>query len=122
VALSVTEKRRGDRSQPADEEGQVSVCFQSPPEHLCGSRLEFQATDQSEFELHNVTIGIGFHWQRYEDQTFCGDLSLIAHNDGTLTAVNRVHLEDYLASVISSEMRAEAPEQFLQAHAITHNS
>jgi SpoIID/LytB domain protein len=74
------------------------------------------------FALRNVTIGVQFHWERKEDQTFEGDLRFIAHEDGTMTAVNEVRVEQYLKSVISSEMSAESPEELLKAQAITSRS
>jgi SpoIID/LytB domain protein len=74
------------------------------------------------FALRNVTIGIQFHWERKEDQTFEGDVRFIAQEDGTMTAVNEVRVEQYLKSVISSEMSAESPEELLKAHAITSRS
>ena len=74
------------------------------------------------FRLFSVTIGNEFHWQRMEDQTFRGDLTLAVRQDGTITAINEVPLEEYLASVISSEMNAAAPKEFLKAHAISSRS
>lgn len=74
------------------------------------------------FTLKDVTIGIHFHWERKEDQTFAGSLRLIAAPDRTITAVNDIGVEEYLKSVISSEMSAEAPEELLRAHAITSRS
>ena len=74
------------------------------------------------FTLKGVTIGINFHWERKEDQTFEGSLWLLAAPDGTITAINEIGLEDYLKSVISSEMSAEAPLELLKAHAITSRS
>ncbi len=74
------------------------------------------------FTLRGVTIGIHFHWERKEDETFEGDLRVIAREDGTLIAINEVSVEQYLKSVISSEMSAEAPEELLKAHAITSRS
>ncbi len=74
------------------------------------------------FTLHAVMIGIAFHWERKEDQTFAGDLVLVARADGTLAAINEIPLEEYLASVISSEMSATAPAALLRAHAITSRS
>ena len=56
------------------------------------------------FTLHAVTIGVAFHWQRNEDQTFRGRLKFIIENN-SITAVNILSVEDYLLSVISSEMR-----------------
>ena len=74
------------------------------------------------FTLFNVTIGSRFHWERKEDQTFQGDLILQAREDGTISVINEISLEDYLESVISSEMSAEAPKEFLKAHAIVSRS
>ena len=74
------------------------------------------------FLLEGVTIGINFHWQRKQDQTFEGGLRFVLRDDGTITAINDILLEDYLRSVISSEMSAEAPLEFLKAHAITSRS
>jgi stage II sporulation protein D len=74
------------------------------------------------FTLHDVTIGISFHWERNENQTFQGDMLLVLRDDGTITAINEISVEEYLASVISSEMSAEAPSELLKAHAITSRS
>ena len=73
------------------------------------------------FVLHDVMIGVGFHWERKEDQRFAGALKIIVGKDG-LTAVNVVGVEDYLLSVISSEMSASASEEFLKAHAVISRS
>ena len=72
--------------------------------------------------LFNVTIGSRFHWERTEDQTFQGDLILLSRNDGTIAVINEIPLEDYLKSVISSEMSGAAPIEFLKAHAILSRS
>lgn len=73
------------------------------------------------FTLYGVTIGVKFHWERREDQTFAGDLKIIA--DGNrLLAINIIGIEDYLLSVISSEMSATASEEFLKAHAVISRS
>ena len=76
---------------------------------------------QPSFVLHGVTIGKNFHWQRAEDQKFAGSLKVIVEN-GQLTAINVVGVEDYLLSVISSEMSASASEEFLKAHAVISRS
>lgn len=76
---------------------------------------------QPSFILHDVTIGVGFHWERKENQKFAGALKIIVDN-GKLTAVNIVGVEDYLLSVISSEMSASASEEFLKAHAVISRS
>ncbi|MEP7272745.1 MAG: SpoIID/LytB domain-containing protein [Acidobacteriota bacterium] len=74
------------------------------------------------FVVASVQIGIGFHWQRAEDQKFTGDLELIGDAGGRLTLINIVGVEDYLASVISSEMSATSHPELLKAHAITSRS
>jgi SpoIID/LytB domain protein len=73
------------------------------------------------FILHAVTIGINFHWQRNEDQSFKGKLKFIVEN-GKLTAVNILSIEDYLVSVISSEMSATSSAELLKAHAVISRS
>ncbi len=73
------------------------------------------------FVLHDVTIGVNFHWERKEDQKFAGALKIIVEKD-KLTAINVVGVEDYLLSVISSEMSASASEEFLKAHAVISRS
>lgn len=73
------------------------------------------------FKLCGVTIGAGFHWERKEDQLFAGALRIFADGD-RLTAVNVLGIEDYLVSVISSEMKSTAPEEFLKAHAVISRS
>lgn len=76
---------------------------------------------EDSFELKAVTIGIGFHWERKEDQRFLGGLSFIRGRGG-ITAVNNVALEDYLKSVISSEMSATSSGELLKAHAVISRS
>ena len=73
------------------------------------------------FELLDVTIGINFHWERQEDQRFLGALKLIVE-DGKLTGINIINVEDYLVSVISSEMSATASLELLKAHAVISRS
>ena len=73
------------------------------------------------FILRNVPIGIDFHWQRTQTQKFAGSLKFIAEGD-RITAINKVGIEDYLISVISSEMRADASLEFLKAHAVISRS
>ena len=75
----------------------------------------------STFTLHDVTIGIGFHWERREDQTFSGQLKFIVEN-GLVRAINVLPVEDYLTSVISSEMKPTATKEFLKAHAVISRS
>lgn len=73
------------------------------------------------FELGEVTIGVDFHWNRRETQIFPGDLKLFVDN-GRLTAINLVDIEDYLVSVISSEMSATCSLNLLKAHCIISRS
>lgn len=73
------------------------------------------------FILHDVTIGVDFHWERKVSQTFAGSLRFIVEGD-KITAVNNVGVEDYLLSVISSEMKSSASLEFLKAHAVISRS
>ncbi len=84
--------------------------------------IRLRAEKGSFFSLFNVTIGNRFHWERTEDQTFQGDLILRLRQEGMICAINEIPLEDYLISVISSEMGGEAPMEFLKAHAILSRS
>lgn len=76
---------------------------------------------EATFTLHDVTIGIGFHWERREEQSFGGNLLLIPDGD-RLWAVNELPVEEYLTSVISSEMKPTANLEFLKAHAVISRS
>ena len=80
-----------------------------------------QQDTSSFFELQDVTIGINFHWERKEVQRFKGELKIIVEDD-RLTAVNIIPIEDYLTSVISSEMSATASLELLKAHAVISRS
>ncbi len=85
--------------------------------------LLFEPTDSAtgSFTLLGVTIGVNFHWERKENQSFSGSLKIIVEN-GKLTAVNILSVEDYLLSVISSEMSATASLELLKAHAVISRS
>ncbi len=73
------------------------------------------------FELYNVTIGVQFHWERKENQLFKGALQFMC-DDNNLVAINILPLEDYLISVISSEMSATSSLELLKAHAVISRS
>ncbi len=73
------------------------------------------------FELKDVVIGINFHWERKENQRFKGALKIIVENE-KLAAINVISVEDYLTSVISSEMSATASLELLKAHAVISRS
>jgi stage II sporulation protein D len=83
-------------------------------------KLSPEKTD-SFFELKNVIIGVGFHWEQQENQQFQGSLKLIPE-DGKIRAINVTGLEDYLKSVISSEMSATSSTELLKAHAVISRS
>lgn len=86
------------------------------------SFLDFQSQQPNgRFQIKNVVIGVNFHWEQQETQTFEGDLSIIIEGQG-LTAVNHIGTEAYLSSVISSEMSAKAPLEFLKAHTVISRS
>lgn len=74
------------------------------------------------FAIYDVTIGVKFHWERKQEETFCGDLKFIASGADMVTVINEIALEDYLVSVISSEVSAASPLEFLKAHAIVSRS
>ena len=69
--------------------------------------------DDASFTLHDVTIGVGFHWERQEKQTFRGMLRLVVEADKVL-AINELPVEQYLESVISSEMSATSSPELLK--------
>jgi stage II sporulation protein D len=73
------------------------------------------------FALDDVTIGIGFHWERKERQLFRGAFRLVKRKAG-LAVINDVPLEEYVTSVISSEMSASCPLEMLKAHAVISRS
>ena len=77
--------------------------------------------DDASFTLHDVTIGVGFHWERQEKQTFRGMLRLVVEADKVL-AINELPVEQYLESVISSEMSATSSPELLKAHAVISRS
>ncbi|WP_321478990.1 SpoIID/LytB domain-containing protein [uncultured Bacteroides sp.] len=90
--------------------------------NLYNELLFLPTKEQSDaFELIDVTIGINFHWERKENQRFLGALKIIVEGE-KLTAINIINIEDYLTSVISSEMSATASLELLKAHAVISRS
>ena len=73
------------------------------------------------FSLYDVTIGVNFHWERKETQTFQGSLHLVVEAD-KICAINELPVETYLVSVISSEMKATSSMELLKAHAVISRS
>ena len=91
-------------------------------ENTLYDELLFEPTDaQSSFTLEDVTIGVNFHWERKEAQTFLGKLRFIVQ-DNNICAINELSVETYLISVISSEMRATSSLELLKAHAVISRS
>ena len=82
----------------------------------------FQPVNNARFTIHDITIGLDFHWQRQEDQQFNGALRIERDQDGKLLVINDINVEDYLTSVIASEMSATAHPELLKAHAIISRS
>lgn len=111
--------------------GEWKVSYENKGIYLSNDLHSFQIVEgftlipkrakESSFTLHNATIGIGFHWERKEDQQFRGGLKFIIENN-KLTAINRLSIEDYLTSVISSEMSATSSPELLKAHAVISRS
>ena len=95
---------------------------------LTAPHIEYEQREHT-FLLKNVRIGIGFHWDRTEDQEFAGSLEIKPTPNPSLeggepwqVAINTINLEDYLCSVISSEMNANSPMELLKAHAVISRS
>lgn len=86
------------------------------------SELLFTPTnEEGTFTIDNVTIGIGFHWQQEERQIFEGKLRMVV-NEEKLVVINELPIENYLISVISSEMNAHSSLELLKAHAVISRS
>ena len=95
-------------------EGELSSTSHNFP-HLGGTE------GGASFRLYGVTIGKQFHWERQQVQVFTGTLHLVWHN-GQIVVINELPLEDYLVSVISSEMKSTCSLEFLKASAVISRS
>lgn len=107
-------------------EGEQTICLDKDAiswngEHYDNLTFEPMNFTTASFTLNDVTIGVSFHWRRQESQTFRGSLHILIDGDN-LVAVNVLPVEDYLKSVISSEMSAHASLELLQAHAVISRS
>lgn len=89
--------------------------------NIYGELIFTPAAEDASFTLAAVTIGIGFHWERKEPQTFSGKLRLKVSEE-KIILINELPVEDYLTSVISSEMNARSAPELLKAHAIISRS
>jgi len=109
--------------RPAGREGILAEDRRGNPIHrLREAVLRPSDPEKDLFLLRDLPIGIGFHWQQGRDQAFRGELEIRPHPEGGLLLVNRIPMEDYLESVLSSEMNPDSPFQFLLAHAVTSRS
>jgi SpoIID/LytB domain protein len=99
----------------------VIECGGSRSVYASGVLLTPTERGTTSFVIRGVTIGIRFHWERKEDQRFTGALRLVAKGSD-IVAINVVPVEEYLSSVISSEMSARSSTNLLKAHAITSRS
>jgi SpoIID/LytB domain protein len=88
--------------------------------HLDSEITLIPSAPEASFAIEDVVIGIGFHWERKERQVFRGDLRILKREG--LTVINDVPLEEYVTSVISSEMSASCPLELLKAHAVISRS
>ncbi|MGN0058794.1 MAG: SpoIID/LytB domain-containing protein [Phocaeicola plebeius] len=105
--------------------GNQQVCFEEGGIQWNGNiyhELTFTPLEEGAFfSIDDVTIGLNFHWERQETQHFPGTLKLLV-DEGKITAINLLPVEEYLTSVISSEMSASSSLEFLKAHAVISRS
>lgn len=99
----------------------IQIKNKSDDQFLGDSFVLSPTTSDNFFELKEVIIGVDFHWEQKENQQFKGALKLIVEAD-KVRAINIVDLEDYLKSVISSEMSATSSPELLKAHAVISRS
>lgn len=104
-------------------DGQIEIPMIADQAKKAGSVLLEPSGNSGDsfFELEDVTIGVDFHWEQKENQRFRGKLKLVAEN-GKVRAINSILLEDYLKSVISSEMSATSSLELLKAHSVISRS
>ena len=109
----------------SEAQGQQTVCLNKGRILWNGqeyAQLTFEpSTADANFSLHNVTIGVNFHWEQQQTQTFKGTLRFVIDGD-KIVAINQLSVEDYLESVISSEMSATSSPELLKAHAVISRS
>ena len=113
--------RQMEFSLPGDGAARRQVCWDGGKVSYLGKLYDSLEFDEGSFTLYGVTIGVDFHWQRRRDLSYSGSLEFIVEGD-SLTAVNKVDVEEYLLSVISSEMKSSAGVEFLKAHAVISRS
>jgi SpoIID/LytB domain protein len=104
------------------QQGAIVLTDEAGKELVRSASIRLEAGDDATFALFGVALGKQFHWERLEDQVFRGSLLLKLREDNTLAAIDEIPVEEYLRSVVSSEMSASAPMEFLKAHAILSRS
>lgn len=116
--IESSEKKFSGRFKAKLENGRINV-FHEKKEIASAAEIIFTPNDleTESFLLRDVVIGKNFHWEKKENQRFRGALKFIIEKD-EITAVNILPLEEYLISVISSEMNARSSKNLLKAHAI----
>ncbi|MGC2495885.1 SpoIID/LytB domain-containing protein [Candidatus Binatus sp.] len=123
VSVGLIEGQAGVEVELTGTYADTSGKSYGPGRHRFTSEVTLTPSDLAScaFALEDVTIGIGFHWERKERQVFRGTFRLIKRESG-LTVINDVPLEEYVTSVISSEMSASCPLELLKAHAVISRS
>ena len=104
------------------DQGRVELSDYSGGKILLQKEILLIPENRASFTVSDVKIGIDFHWQRIQEQSFRGSLFLSACSGFSFNLINEILLEDYLKSVISSEMSAAAPLEFLKTQAVVARS
>jgi stage II sporulation protein D len=104
------------------DQGRVELSDDSGKKILLQKEILLIPESGASFTVSDVKIGIDFHWQRIQEQSFRGNLFLSACSGISFNLINEILLEDYLESVISSEMSAAAPLEFLKTQAVVARS
>lgn len=107
-----------------ETEGEIRYSFNGEYKklELLNETIFIPANDSCTFTIENIIIGVDFHWQQERKLTYSGILKLTKTPDGKNVAINILPIEDYLKSVISSEMSAMSDKELLKAHAILSRS
>lgn len=85
------------------------------------SAIEVVPDDYAPILLHNVVYGRGYYWGGIQDRQYRGQMEFMPTESG-LTAVNLVGLEEYLLSVVPSEMSASWPIEALKTQSVAARS
>ena len=116
-AESVSIRLKGNFTDRTGKEIPADVISSGADEQICNP----VNPDEDRFSLE-ATIGIDFHWQQKEELSFSGSLRLVPRPGGKVTVINDVPLEDYITSVVCSEMRSTSPPDLVKAHAVISRS